>query len=223
MVDATGFGARLKRARERAGLTQPEIGKEVAKRVGRKVAFSASAVAQWEQELTQPNVETIVAIAAATNSDLGWLMTGLRLGHGGDDPDGSSGIQRGRVVPKISIPQALADPIDYEHEVSVTTQFPCGEKSFSIPVFDSRNAPAMAEAIDRLVIDPELLPARPGSMVFAVVDGHPVVGKLIHGDMLEAGNPDWPREELKPKRGDKIVGTVTEHTRRLHTGLSGID
>lgn len=97
----------------------------------------------------------------------------------------------------------------------VHTHFDCSAKAFIIDVFDNRNAPEFLPEIHRVVIDPEM-PPRPGDIVFARVDGRPVLGKYVRrrdGVEIEALNPDWEPVFVRADRGDRVVGTMTEHAK----------
>ena len=62
-------GIRIKEARKESGLSQEALGK--------KVGVTKSAVSQWENELTTPTRENILAIADLTGFSFRWLIKGL--------------------------------------------------------------------------------------------------------------------------------------------------
>jgi transcriptional regulator with XRE-family HTH domain len=61
-------GARIKEARMELGLSQESLGK--------KVGVTKSAVSQWENELTTPTSQNILAIADLTGFSFRWLING---------------------------------------------------------------------------------------------------------------------------------------------------
>lgn len=208
MVQTT-LGLRLRKARDEARLSQAEVGKRVAKAIGRSGPFSASAITQWEKDETKPGVDAIVAFATLTGSDLSWLMTGV-ISSGGDEPFGSQ-VRGGKSVPKLhDVSQALKIPVDYAHDASVRAHFPCNDGSFALDVFDGRNEPDLKEGVDVVIVDLDE-PPRPGDMVLADIDGQPLLGMLIMAGgqrKLTAANDYWDTATLKD--ADRIVGIVTE-------------
>ena len=64
-------GNRIKKARKDAGLTQKELGE--------RLGLSFQAVAQWENDLRKPKMETVQRIADALEIDVNWLLNGYTL------------------------------------------------------------------------------------------------------------------------------------------------
>src|SRR5690606_15518534 len=122
------------------------------------------AVQQWEKDRTAPNAERLKVVAELTRANLQWLLTGLVVSGTGDhEPSEFGAVARGgRIVPMLSVRQAVATPIDRTHATLIHTHFPCSSNAFAIPVFDRSNSPAY-EPGDNVVIDPDVEPV-PGDM-----------------------------------------------------------
>jgi SOS-response transcriptional repressor LexA len=195
----------MRAAAEHAGLTQKEVGEAVARRIGRQRPYTEAAVGQWYADKTEPGNAALVEFARVVNADLLWLQTGIGRGAG-------QLPREGRAVPTITLEQATKDPIDYATEEMIHTYYPCSEKAFIIPIDDGRNEPTY-KAGYRVVIDPQRKPS-PGKMVLAVINREPVFGQYAEKTgkriVILALNDKWPAEILNPKKGDRIVGTMTE-------------
>lgn len=199
----------MRAAADAAGLTQREVGANVAKKIGRSRQYTEAAVGQWYADKTEPEVAALVEFSRLVGADLLWLQTGI----GG----GPNQLPReGRVVPTISLAQAVRDPIDYTSNEMVHTYYPCSDKAFVLQVADSRNEPRYGIG-HKVVIDPERKKPRPGQMVLAIVNREGVLGQYT--ERVEKGvrvavivpiNAAWSHEVMTPKRGDRIVGIMTE-------------
>lgn len=200
------LGQRMRAAAEDAGLTQKEVGIEIARRVGRPRPFTEAAVGQWYADKHEPDNKALIEFSRLVHADLVWLQTGVGRGLGPLP-------REGRIVPAISLNQAIQDPVDYTSNEMVHTYFPCSEKAFITTVCDDRNAPDYMVGC-KIVIDP-LRPPRPGKMVLVVINRQPIFGRYTEKTgktiVIEAVNPHWPAEILNPKRGDRIVGSLTEY------------
>ncbi len=210
------LGERMRAARQRAKLSLEAVGKALALELGRKRAFTAQAVQQWEKDNTEPNHATLSAFARLTQVNTNWLLTGMaidQLAGGGNDEFGTT-VRGGRVVPKISVLEAIEMPQSYNAEEYVHTHFACSDKAYAIDVFDTRNAPEFIPDIHRVVIDPNETP-RPGDMVLARIDGAAVFGKYTRKKavVIEALNDDWDDLTIVPERGDRVIGVMTEHAK----------
>lgn len=199
------LGQRMRAAAEAAGLKQKEIGIEIAIRIGRPRSFTEAAVGQWYADKHEPENKALVEFSRLVQADLVWLQTGVRRGLGPLP-------REGRVVPSISLAQAIAEPIDYTSKDMVHTYFPCSEKAFITTVCDDRNAPTYLVGY-KIVIDPERRPM-PGKMVLAVINRQPTFGRYVERPgkviVIEALNPHWGEETLNTRRGDRLVGSLTE-------------
>lgn len=92
-------------------VTQAELGAIVAERMGRGAPFTAAAVSRWETGSKLPGPVVIEAIAAATDTDPGWISHGSRTmapaprlrGAAGGDPaaTGAGGFPARRGGPQI--------------------------------------------------------------------------------------------------------------------------
>lgn len=201
------LGTRLRTARQRAGLTLEQV--------GRHVGVSPQAVQQWEKDRTEPSAERLNTIAQLTAVNIQWLLTGLVVSGVTDQEHSSYGsISRGgRVVPMLSLSQAMSEPIQRDSADKVHTHFPCSKNAFALPVFDRSNSPAF-EIGDNVVIDPDVRPV-PGDMVLAVVSGHPIFAKYTlrapRVAELQPLNADWPSVTLEDDA--RLIGVMTEHAR----------
>jgi SOS-response transcriptional repressor LexA len=196
----------MRAAAEKAGLKQKEIGIEVAHRTGRSRPYTEAAVGQWYADKHEPDIKALVEFSRLVHADLVWLQTGIGRGLG-------SLPREGRIVPSISLNQAIREPIDYTSNDMVHTYFPCSDRAFITTVCDARNAPDYPVGC-KIVIDPLRKPL-PGKMVLAVINRQPTFGRYTEKTgkavVIEALSPHWPAEILNPKRGDRIVGTLTEY------------
>jgi hypothetical protein len=201
------LGQRMRAAAAKAGLKQKQVGFEVAKRIGRSRPYTEAAVGLWYADKSEPEIPALVEFSRLVNADLLWLQTGA---GGGQLP------KEGRIVPSISLAQAIADPIDYTSSEMVYTYFPCSNKAFVLPITDSRNEPRYNIGY-KVVIDPELRSPRPGQMVLAIIGREGVFGqyterveKGVKARVIVPLNAAWSEEIMNPKRGDRIQGVMTE-------------
>lgn len=72
-MEDDGFGRRLREARERAGISQEELGAAAGVRLG--------SIYRYEAGRQEPKRGTIAAIARALDCDIRWLMTGELAAH----------------------------------------------------------------------------------------------------------------------------------------------
>lgn len=204
------LGQRMRAAAEKAGLKQKEIGIEVARRINRaRGPYTEAAVGQWFADKHEPESQALVEFSRLVRADLVWLHTGVGRGLGPLP-------REGRIVPSISLNQAISVPINYDSSEMVHTYYPCSDKAFITTVCDERNAPTYQIGY-KIVIDPLRKP-RPGKMVLAVVNRQPILGRYTERGsgttgktiVIEALNPHWPAEIVNTKRGDRVVGSLTE-------------
>lgn len=198
------LGQRMRAAAERAGLTQAEVGKQVAEKMGRRRHYTEAAVGQWYAGKHKVSVPALVEFSRLVNEDLRWLQTGVR---------GLGKLPReGRIVPTITMQQALQVPIDYTSNTMVHTYFPCSDKAFIVAITDSRNEPNYRVGY-KVVIDPQRKP-QPDQMVLACIKGEAVFGVYAERDdkqvVILALNGKWSVEIMNHKKGDRIIGTMTE-------------
>ncbi len=115
-------------------------------------------------------------------------------------------------MPKAKGKPAL--PEGWPTKPRVMTHFPCSESAVAVQIIDARNAPSYLKG-DAIVVDPEVA-AKSGDMVVAVIYDAPILGKYARrGSKIQllSLNRKWPSCTLEKKRGDRIVGVVTEHVR----------
>jgi hypothetical protein len=203
------LGTRMRAAADAAGLKQREIGNLVARRIGRKQGpYTEAAVGQWYADKSEPELAALIEFSKLTNADFLWLSTGV--GGVGQLP------REGRIVPSISLAQAIKVPIDYTSDEQIYTYFPCSERSFIITISDSRNEPRYGIG-HKMAFDPDQRRPRPGQIVLAVVNGEPVIGQYTEQSkngskmaVIHPINAAWSEEAMNPKKGDRIVATMTE-------------
>jgi transcriptional regulator with XRE-family HTH domain len=210
------LGERLRAARKHAKLTLAAIAEALAREVASKT-FTPQAVQQWEKDRTEPDHATLIAFARLTGVNAHWLLTGISVDQvSGDDGEFGTAVRGGRVVPKISLLEAITLVPSYKTTEYVHTHFDCSDKAFVIDVFDARNAPEYLPDVHRVVIDPEIEP-QPGDMVLARIDGAPVFGKYTRarGGIVEihALNEDWEPRRVDVDNGDRVIGVMTEHAK----------
>lgn len=201
----------MREARQAAKLSQGEVGQAVALAVARPAgAFSASAVGQWESGKTEPSLGVLLAFLRLTGADPK-ILFGLQtseLRRPGQLPRG------GRLVRKTTAMRAVSGRLEDGAAETVHTHFDCSDKAFAVPVFDSRNAPDYQRG-DNVVIDPAEEP-QPGDIVLAKCKEAPVLGVFEMRDgcaQITALNKRWDTVRLNIKRGDRIIGVMTEHAR----------
>lgn len=73
--DTATFGDRMAGARERAGLSQGQLAKQMGVKLG--------TVLKWEEDLSEPRANKLQMMAGVLGVSLSWLLTGE-----GDGPDG---------------------------------------------------------------------------------------------------------------------------------------
>jgi transcriptional regulator with XRE-family HTH domain len=72
-MNPSTFGARLRAAREASGLTQEKLAHETN--------VTTSSVSKYERdELTNPTVESVIALANRLDVSLDWLLRGVGRG-----------------------------------------------------------------------------------------------------------------------------------------------
>jgi transcriptional regulator with XRE-family HTH domain len=98
--EKTGLGKRIAAAREKAGLSQTELGKAFG--------LTRSAVSQWESEGTEPTPANLRAIAMRCDVDYDWLATARGHMTNTDDPDLAELIQLAREADRNSRADILA-------------------------------------------------------------------------------------------------------------------
>ena len=73
VVTSNGIGARIREAREGAGLRRLEL--------AANTGLSLNTIRNYEENLTAPSVESLRLISEATSVDLLWLIDGERVGE----------------------------------------------------------------------------------------------------------------------------------------------
>jgi transcriptional regulator with XRE-family HTH domain len=221
------LGLRMRSARLRAGLSMREVGVRVAQAIGRRTPFSAQNVQQWEVGkktkgalpiAVTPTPEALLAFARLVGlPDTTWLVSGVELAGEGT---AETAPTKGRVVAILEATAAAKRLLNYQSNQHVHTTVDCSEKSFGFVVFDLRNAPEF-QVGDRVIIDP-VVPAEPGMMVFAVVDGAPIFARYTAPKKVNKGHAEFVLEPLDQawgplpaatRSGDRIVGVMIEHTK----------
>lgn len=207
------LGQRMRAAAEHVGLTQKEVGCSVARMIKRaRGAYSEAAVGQWYADKHEPELEALKAFSKLVDVDLFWLQTGFGNGLGRLPKEG-------RLVPIMTMEQALKLQVADDKPTPsgmVHTYFPCSDTAFAIDITDGRNDSPDGSGYRigfKVVIDPQRKPV-PGKMVLAVVDKKGIFGEYQEKTgkriVIHSLNSKWPDEIFNAKRGDYIVGTMTE-------------
>jgi hypothetical protein len=207
------IGSRMRQVWEEKELSQEDVGEAMAKAVGRRRPWTAAAVGLWASK--KPPIEVVVPFAKWTQANLIWLMTGVLI-HTNKSAQIGSVPSGGRLVPKVQYEHLLKEASKTEQFDSLFTHFECSDEAFAFEIFDGRNEPEFKQGADHVVIDPHLAEhAQPGQMVLAVIDAAPIFAMYVKTDRgqlaLRGLNRQWGLEEYRPKRGDKIIGVMTEH------------
>lgn len=199
------FGARLRKAREAARMTGPQMARELR--------VSAQTVSEWERGRYFPAADKLVRIAQLTNVKVDWLLSGQN-----DQAPGGASVSQGRLVSKI--PFDDLPHFDPRSRASATydkahTHFPCGPHAFQITVSDRSNAPDY-EPGDSVIIDPDLQP-NPGDMVLVVSDK----AVLFRRYRPRSGaveliplNGDWETTTVRLDKATRLLGTMSERAQQ---------
>ena len=204
---------RIRLARRAAKLTQEQL----AERFG----ISTQAVQQWETGRSAPERDRLPELAQALGVSLLWLAFGIGLQEQGGNDSVAAQLRPigGRSVPVITARDAARD---YAAAASAADQrsfvhFACSEDAFAVALWDRSNAPEF-EGGDLVVIDPAARGA-PGRMMFAVVSGQPVFGRLRMEragaelrQIIQPLNNAWPETPIDAA-SDVLLGAMTEHIR----------
>lgn len=200
--DLEQIGARLKAARDRAGLGQ----KDIATVCG----VSVQAVSQWESGKNEAPYSCIKQIARRTGTDLAWVLTG--------SVPADALIRGGSDVPLFGIDELKDIEKARQNVLSThTTLRPVGAEAFAHVVRDKSNEPVL-QVGDVCVFDPKK-PAEPGMFVMALVgkERMPVIRRLeqrTEGEfVLVPANSQWPPKVISSKKDGEIIGTLVEFTR----------
>ena len=123
------LGARMRKARERVGLSQSKVGEAIAAALIRPAgSFTASAVGQWEADKTEPTPSALAAFATLTQADWNWLLTELSTHETSPAPDRES-------VPRGNCASAASSVASWEchrcHRVYPTPSGPASARSQS--------------------------------------------------------------------------------------------
>ena len=194
------LGLRIKKAREKSGLS--------LRKIGDALGISDSAVAQWESGKTFPSRRNLLSFASAAHCDFIWLMTGLEWQH--------SNKAQPRPVPLLTIDAALEAPLLAWDEVhsreGIQTHFPCGPKAFALYALDWQSHRSI-NCGDILVMDPLMLP-KCGDIVLATLSEitAPVLGKY-----KRISQPPKTAADLKLIDASKSL-IETLNTAREHAG-----
>ncbi|MDD2721037.1 MAG: translesion error-prone DNA polymerase V autoproteolytic subunit [Gallionella sp.] len=129
-------------------------------------------------------------------------------------------LHRQRALLRRAVPAGFPSPADdyverrlsldehlVEHRESTFFMRVAGESMCGMGIYDG----------DLLVVD-RALPATPGSVVIAVVDGEFTVKQLLHtpdGMTLRAAHPDYPDLHIRPEQDFSIWGVVRWNVHKL--------
>jgi len=82
--DKENLGGRLARCREKASLSQRQLGKLAEKEFG-KDAFSWQSISKWESNEVIPSPEYLNQLAVLFDVKTSWLLTGIRTRNDADN------------------------------------------------------------------------------------------------------------------------------------------
>jgi len=82
--DKENLGGRLARCREKASLSQRQLGKLAEKEFG-KDAFSWQSISKWESNEVIPSPEYLNQLAILFDVKTSWLLTGIRTRNDADN------------------------------------------------------------------------------------------------------------------------------------------
>ncbi|MFD2739021.1 multiprotein-bridging factor 1 family protein [Sulfitobacter aestuarii] len=89
--DAATFGDRVSAARERAGMSVPEL--------ARRIGVKQSTLRSWEEDLSEPRANRLSMLAGLLNVSMMWLINGE--GEGVDAPDETGNGDFGEILAEI--------------------------------------------------------------------------------------------------------------------------
>ncbi len=197
-----GLGARIRRARLKAKLTQSQL----ATRMG----VSRPTITQWETGATTPHAAKLEELA----KHLG--LPRLELFGGSGDPNVREGPGTARYVPEISWAQAGAWAEDLDVQVNLQEAphwpcpVPCSERTFCLRVEGESMAPAFPRGV-LIYVDPEVPPTSGRKVVAACDDGSATFKQYFEDSgqqYLKALNPHWPEPYTPLTDNCRIIGTV---------------
>lgn len=198
-----GLGARIRRARQRAKLTQDQL----AKRMG----VSRPTITQWETGATTPHAKKLEELA----KHLG--LPRLELFGGLGDPNVREGPGTARYVPEISWVQAVAwtEVVDVQVNLQEAPHWPCpvpcSERTFCLRVEGDSMAPEFPRGM-LIYVDPEVPPTSGRKIVAMCDDTGSATFKQYFEDggqkYLKAMNPNWPEPYTPINSSCRVIGTV---------------
>lgn len=215
----SGFGRRLKLARESRLKSQDELGASVRTKSGGTV--TGSTVNQWEAEHTIPTLDKALQLPDILLVDPLWLFygRGLREQAGNSSIDNRIIGMGVKLVPKVDANLAVISVPDAIENAQAFVPSPGGsalDGDFAIDICDDSNGPVFQPG-DYVLLRPGAKPM-PGKHALVALnrDGRsaPAFGKLGRGTsgwLLHFGNPLWGVHPLHAD--DRIVGIMTAHVR----------
>lgn len=193
------LGARLRKARTDAKLTQAQIAEACRK--------TLQTVSGWERGLYEPSTEDLKTIAQLTHANIEWLLSG-------HTPASSmlGGAWRGRIVPSYEWDQ-IGEHLEGTAvpQAHARSHHPCGPRSFQTFIADRSNEPELAIG-DGIVIDPDITPT-PGDLVVVRSENVFLVRRFRpRADHVELApsNPDWPALIVPELDTARLVGVISE-------------
>lgn len=201
-IERMSIGARLKEAREKAGLSQEAIAV--------KMGISRAAVAQWEADTTVPEASKFARLAEILGVSTDWLLTGHEF-QGVSDPQtgryehNTEPAPELRRLPIVSWVQAgrgqeAADPHppgDGDGIAHTTKRL--GPNAYALRIRGDSMEPRFHDG-DIIVIDPAVQPRHGSYVVVRFEDRQEATFKQL---MVDAGrkylkplNPRYPIEEI---------------------------
>jgi transcriptional regulator with XRE-family HTH domain len=209
------LGDRLRKARERAKLTQVKVAEHLK--------ITSQAVSNWEAGRDEPERERLLPLAALFRVNPLWLAFGVGEI---ENVTGTFGVtfrsERGRPVPRLDLATAVMERFAQDiPRGEVHTYFDCGPRTFVFDIVDrSNDVPGGFAPGEAVAIDPDEKP-RPGDMVFAAMkpDERPLFRRYQSRTALDGTkyvelsplNKDWDTDFIRSPDDGRIIGVMTEH------------
>ena len=144
----TSLGDRIRQARKRARYSQA--------RLGEIVGVTSQMISAYETGKSDIPTFNLVALAAACNVPVHWLVSGEWLPQHNSTTTLVPGTVRVRGVPMLRQEQVLRHvqgDLEYTDIPTIYAQFECSDRSYAIEILDLSNAPRYAKGF-RVIIDP---------------------------------------------------------------------
>ncbi|MHB0775400.1 LexA family protein [Halomonas sp. WWR20] len=208
------IGDRIRKARKRMGLTQPELTAACG-------WDSQGRISNYERDLREPKRTDLEKLAKALDVSMEWLWSGKESTPDKRREPTEENVRPGpaffRHVPEISWVQAgcWTEVEDFSLDLSDAPYWPCpvscSENTFALRVEGDSMAPNFMPGT-LIFIDPEVMPISGKKVVAILTDTNQATFKQYIEDggqkMLKAMNPNWPQQYVPINGNCRIIGTV---------------